>query len=490
MSALIIVPNSADWPGDFPGVSIVSARDYLTNPKYSDMRGAKVFNLSRSYRYQSLGYYVSLLAEARGHRPMPSIGTIQDMKSPLLARFASEDLNELIERSLAPLKTNKFVLSIYFGRNMAKRYDRLSRNLFNMYPAPLLRARFSRGRNWQLQSIGPIAANEIPESHWPFVMQVASEHFAGKRIRARRPRPTRYDLAILHNPDEANPPSDARALKQFERAAERLGFSVELITRDDYGRLAEFDALFIRETTSVTHHTYRFARRAAAEGLVVIDDPDSILRCTNKVYLAELLTRHAIPQPRTRIVSRGNADIVLSELGLPCILKQPDSSFSQGVVKVADKEDFSRQVHALLDRSDLVLAQEYLPTEFDWRVGVLDSRVLYVCKYFMAGGHWQIIHRDNAGRMREGDSECLPLDQAPPAVVRLALRVTRLIGDGLYGVDIKQVGRKLYVIEVNDNPSIDAGVEDEILGNRLYESIMQTIMHRIESQKIGHAAPR
>ena len=79
------------------------------------------------------------------------------------------------------------------------------------------------------------------------------------------------------------------------KAAESLAIRPELITRDDYGRLAEFDALFIRETTYVNHHTYRFARRAASEGLVVIDDPVSIVRCTNKVYLAELLQRYRIP---------------------------------------------------------------------------------------------------------------------------------------------------------------------------------------------------
>ena len=61
---------------------------------------------------------------------------------------------------------------------------------------------------------------------------------------------------------------------------------------------AEFDALFIRETTLVNHHTYRFARRAASEGLVVIDDPESILKCTNKVFLAELLSRHKMPMPQ------------------------------------------------------------------------------------------------------------------------------------------------------------------------------------------------
>src|SRR3546814_13790004 len=63
--------------------------------------------------------------------------------------------------------------------------------------------------------------------------------------------------------------------------------------------VAEFDALFIRETTAVNHHTYRFARRAAREGLVVVDDPLSILRAANKVFLAQLMERHRIPQPKS-----------------------------------------------------------------------------------------------------------------------------------------------------------------------------------------------
>ena len=326
MSILIVVNNPKDWPLSISGAQVVAAKAYLMDSVYSELRGIKVFNLSRSYRYQSLGYYVSLLAEARGHKPLPSISTIQDMKSQTITRFVSDDLYELIQRNLAPLKSEEFDLSIYFGRNVARRYDQLSLSLFNLFPAPLLRARFVRNRSWQLQSIGPIATNEIPPDHMPFVMEFAAAHFAGKLVRRRQRRHARYDLAILHNPKEAHPPSDARALKRFVKAAQQLDLDVELITRDDYGRIAEFDALFIRETTSVNHHTYRFARRAVAEGLVVIDDPDSILKCTNKVYLAELMARHRIAAPKTSIVNRANV-AAAATLPMPCILKQPDSAF-------------------------------------------------------------------------------------------------------------------------------------------------------------------
>src|SRR5690606_28318399 len=125
-----------------------------------------------------------------------------------------------------------------------------------------------------------------------FVIEAAQEYFAGRNRRVRKRRVPRFDLAVLVNPDEEEPPSDEKAIQRFQKAAETVGLDFELITRDDFHRLAEFDALFIRETTAVNHHTFRFAQRAAAEGMVVIDDPDSILRCTNKVYLAELLDRH------------------------------------------------------------------------------------------------------------------------------------------------------------------------------------------------------
>ena len=80
MSILIVTNVRKDWPAEVQNAEVVDARAYLTDPKYSELRGAKIFNLCRSYRYQSSGYYVSLLAEARGHKPLPSVTTIQDLK--------------------------------------------------------------------------------------------------------------------------------------------------------------------------------------------------------------------------------------------------------------------------------------------------------------------------------------------------------------------------------------------------------------------------
>jgi glutathione synthase/RimK-type ligase-like ATP-grasp enzyme len=280
-------------------------------------------------------------------------------------------------------------------------------------------------------------------------------------------------------------PSDPKALARFARAAEKLGMQTTFIGRDDYTRLAEFDALFIRVTTSVNHYTYRFARRAAAEGMVVMDDPESIVRCTNKVYQAELFRRHGVAIPKTLVVHRGNAAIVGTELGFPCVLKEPDSSFSAGVVRVSEPAELEVQLKRLLSKSELVVAQEFVPSAFDWRVGVLDGKALYVCKYYMARGHWQIQQAQSATKRRYGRSETLPVEAAPPAVVDLALRAARLIGDGLYGLDIKDVDGRLVVMEINDNPSVEAGCEDLHLKDELYATIMQTFHARLERRGLG-----
>lgn len=486
MSILIVVNNPNNWPLEIPNVELVSARSYLLDRRYSELRGAKIFNLCRSYRYQSIGYYVSLLAAARGQIHLPSVTTIMEMKSPAIVRFVSGELHELIQKSLAPIQSPEFTLSIYFGRNLAQRYNRLSLQLFNLFQAPLLRAHFvNNGGSWYLQQISPVAASDIPGDHRPFVVEVASQYFTGRRISAPKRAVTRYDLAILHDPREKEPPSDEVALQRFVRAAESMDLGVDLITKDDYSHLAEFDALFIRETTSINHHTYRFALRAKREGLVVVDDPESIIKCSNKVYLAELMERCHIPTPRTLIVHRENVDSIVPELGLPCVLKQPDSAFSEGVVKVETVQQLREEAERLLEKSELVVAQAYLPTTFDWRVGIFDGKPLFVCKYYMAGKHWQIVKRSAAGLSRYGRVETLPVEEAPASVVRMATRAAQAIGEGLYGVDVKQSARRCYLIEVNDNPNINAGVEDAVLKDGLYACIISTLVRRLERRREG-----
>jgi glutathione synthase/RimK-type ligase-like ATP-grasp enzyme len=219
--------------------------------------------------------------------------------------------------------------------------------------------------------------------------------------------------------------------------------------------------------------------------MVVIDDPLSIIRCTNKVYLNELLVREGIPAPKSRLIFKSNPYSfvqVADSLGAPFILKIPDGSFSNGVKKVENEAEYSQTLNDFFGRSAIVLAQEYLPTDFDWRIGVLNGEPLYACKYFMAKGHWQIYYHQNSGKSRSGMAEAVPMYKVPKAILKNAIKATSLIGKGLYGVDLKMIGEKGVVIEINDNPSIDYGVEDAILGDELYYRIINDFVRKLENK--------
>lgn len=480
---LVVIDDFKDWSPEWAGYNVVLAEDYLTRPEFT-AGDYKIVNLCRNDRKLSTGYYISLLAEARGHRAMPTARTLQNLTSKRIYSDVLDELNTTVQKSLARIIQEDFALSVYFGQNLAERHSHLSQQLFTLFPCPLFKVQFCyTDRGWEIQSIKPMGLSQAPQSHL-FKVKEAMDAFLSRRWTSGRDRVnTGFDIAILHNPAEKQAPSDRRALNHFIRAGEALGCNVELITRTDYPRLLEFDGLFIRETTAVDNHTYRFATKAQREGMAVIDDPDSIRRCCNKIYLHELLRRNRIPMPRTEMLYAKNAEQVATSLGFPMVIKIPDSAFSLGVFKVDSLGELRQKIAKLFKSSDFLIAQEFLPTDFDWRVGVLNNEPLFVCRYYMSEKHWQIYNHAKSARSKGGAADTVPIENTPAEVIQTALAATKLIGNGLYGVDLKQRGDDVYVIEVNDNPNIDSGVEDQIGGAEVYQRIMKNLLQRIEKTK-------
>lgn len=483
VSHVIVVDNRADWKDDLPDYPVVTARDYLSQPEFGE-RGMRVINLCRDYSYLATGYYVSLLAEARRHRVVPGVRTLSDLSRKSLYSLDAADLDEELAKQLKDTGDEKLECDIYFGRTRDARLQDVARQLFEIFPAPLLHAEIGRDHgNWRVTKIRPVSLNQLNVEQREFFRTALEAHLArpwrGRKSKGR----TRYDMAILYNYDDPLPPSDKKALRLFEKVGKQLGIGIDIIGRKDYAKLAEYDALFIRDTTRIDHYTYRFAKKAESEGMVVIDDPNSILRCTNKVYLAELLRAHRIPHPKTVILQEGRLEGLLEELSFPIVLKIPDGSFSKGVHKAHNREELEAITRELFKDSDLILAQEYVYTEYDWRIGILNRRPLYACQYFMSKNHWQIVDHKSDGGFSEGGFRTMPVEAAPDRVVKTALRAANLIGDGLYGVDLKQNERGVYVIEVNDNPNLEAGVEDGYLKDELYRAILMEFISRLERKR-------
>lgn len=488
MSWLVLV----DKPGDLSNADtphkVMTVRDYLLRPKlFGDMKPS-VINLSRSYGYQGSGYYCSLLAEARGHRVMPSVETIIELSRKQLYRIALPDLEDSLNKVVRGLKAmpeKDFRLTVCFGRPDDARFEAFGRLLFDWYRAPIIEVRASGEAWWSINRIRTLPITDLEDEQRALLID-ALERYTRRAWRPQRERthPFRYSLAVLYDPKADLPPSSPASLRHMAKVAARHGVEIEPIEKGDLDRLTEFDALFIRETTSIDNHTYRFARRATQEGMPVIDDPVSMIRCTNKVYLAELLAAHDVPMPKTVIVdSLKQAETLPEELGWPVVLKIPDGSFSRGVFKLDDAAALAEKLKDLLDESDLVLAQEFLPTSFDWRIGVLGGEPLFACQYMMAKAHWQIIRHEDGKEAEEGRFRSFAIEDAPPAVIETAIKAARLIGNGFYGVDLKETERGVVVIEINDNPNLDHGIEDAAGKDAVWDALVKWYITRLDARR-------
>jgi len=268
------------------------------------------------------------------------------------------------------------------------------------------------------------------------------------------------------------------ALQNFKLAAENLGQEFKFLFREDISEIPKYNAVFIRATTDPLYTAYIVSRTAWELGLKVIDDPESIQICANKIHQYALLEKFNVPHIPTIFLNKDELHHkkitkIFDTLDKPVVIKAPYTSFSRFVEKAACETSFREVAKRFFKRSDVLAVQKFTPTAFDWRVGVLNDEVLYVCKYMIPKGKWK-----HGAKLRGkptviwGRTVSLKKQNAPAQVKELALAACKVVGKGLYGVDIKEVNGEPVVVEVNDNPSIYAGYED-LRDKDLYTKIIK-----------------
>lgn len=477
---LILVEAAGDLAQHETPHKVMRLRDYIANPKLFTGRRPNVVNLARSYGYQSEGYYASLLAEARGHRVMPTVQSITELSRKTLYAQALPELNAAMAKDLDGQRPDAATQVFALGRSTNPKLAKFAKLLFDWFRVPVLEVTLAP-QKFEIERIRSLPIHTLKGEARAFFLESLETYTRRAWTAPKEKAQARWSLAVLLDPEEKTPPSSQASMKRLASVAAKMGVEVEPIGPGDLASLAEYDALFIRSTTAIDNYTYRFARRAEQEGMPVIDDTVSMLRCTNKVYLKELLELAGVPGPRTEVIAeKASLDGLLDRLGTPVVLKAPDGSFSRSVFKVSTEAELKERAKQLFEDTALIIAQEYMPTTYDWRVGVLGGQALFACKYKMARGHWQIIKHGEGGRITEGGSETLPVDQAPPAVIETALKAARLIGDGLYGIDLKENDRGVFVIEINDNPNLDSDVEGAVLKDALWTALIDWFSQRLE----------
>jgi glutathione synthase/RimK-type ligase-like ATP-grasp enzyme len=261
-------------------------------------------------------------------------------------------------------------------------------------------------------------------------------------------------------------PREEAALQNFKQAAEQQNHEFRFLFREDIDDIPKFNAVFIRATTDPLYTSYIVSRTAWELGLKVIDDPESIKICANKIHQYALFEKYNVPHIPTMFLNKDELHHkrianIFETLGKPVVIKAPYTSFSRYVEKAACETSFREIAKRYFKKSDTVAIQEFVPTQFDWRIGVLNDQVLYACKYMIPKGRWK-----HGAKLRGkptviwGRTVSMKKTNAPSRVRDVALKACRVVGKGLYGVDIKEVNGEFMVVEVNDNPSIYAGYED------------------------------
>lgn len=272
-------------------------------------------------------------------------------------------------------------------------------------------------------------------------------------------------------------PREEAALQNFKQAAEKSGSQFSFLFRENIKDIPNYDAVLIRATTDPLFTSYIVSKTAYEYGLRVIDDPESIKICANKIHQYALFEKYDVPRIPTIFLSKQELhhkkiNEVFKTLGKPVVIKAPYTSFSRYVEKAACETSFREIAKRFFKKSDVLAIQKFTPTAFDWRVGVLGNDILYVCKYMIPKGKWK-----HGAKLRGkptviwGRTESLQKKDMPPKLREVALKACSVVGKGLYGVDIKEVNGEYVVVEVNDNPSIYAGYED-LMDQDIYQRII------------------
>ncbi|MCB1615802.1 MAG: RimK family protein [Pseudomonadales bacterium] len=482
MYKTLLIVDDEDLDLEAEGLTVIGFQQYIADyPKKNEAK-TRIVNLCDTEHYLSKGYYCSLLAEARKHKVLPSVRTINALRG--FEVNLENSLGFRLPAKLTEMGEGPLRMVVFFGWVADPKWQKIARQFFERYPSPLLEMIFlHKADGWHV-SLKRIAWRDLSADEKAACMDRLQVFIESVWRQPTSKKRARWDMAILVDPEESHPPSDEGAINRFVKAAAKVGIHAEVISSPQKGEIAQYDALFIRETTAINHRTYQLASEAEREGLIVIDDPSSILRCCNKVFLHDAFTYNGVPSLPTWFAmsdSDQEIDNIEHRFNYPVVIKIPESSFSKGVFKAANRAELKDTLTRFMKDSTILLIQEYLYTEFDWRIGVLNGRPLYACRYHMARNHWQIYNHASKSH-HSGGYETLPTFEAPRKVLDAALKAARMVGNGLYGVDIKQQDKQAYVIEVNDNPSIEHKVEDAYLGNELYMQIMSEFAMRLEKR--------
>jgi len=274
-------------------------------------------------------------------------------------------------------------------------------------------------------------------------------------------------------------PGAARTQASFLRLVQGEDADLEVISS------ADLDVLFLRYNPSeeIGDDAWKqdagilFGRLAVAQGVLVLDDPDTLAFATDKLYF-----QHFPEDVRPRTIITRSLDRVMEfhrEHG-GAVLKPLLGYGGSDVYLLDDDADNVKQIVESLRRKGYIIVQEFLPAAArgDIRMFLMNGKPLVV------DGKYAAVRRVNP----PGDFRSNMTAGGKPAKAKITdreLRLAeaigpRLVADGLFLVGIDIVGDK--IVEINTiSPgglNIASKLEGVTFGNAVVEAIERKLEYR------------
>src|SRR5262245_58243365 len=232
---VILVDQQRDFPNAETPHKVIATSEYLARPRLFDSGRPKLLNLARSYAYQSKGYYASLLAEARGHRVVPTVETMLELREAKLYEHALPELEEELNRCARRADfqpEGEFKLLVCFGIARDARFEPFGRLLFDWFRCPALEVAVDTGSTWlAIDRIRMRNITRLGNGETAFFHAALHQHTQREWRDPKARTVAKYDLAVLYDPTEKMPPSSKDSIKHLARIAGRLSVDVEPIQR-------------------------------------------------------------------------------------------------------------------------------------------------------------------------------------------------------------------------------------------------------------------
>lgn len=233
-------------------------------------------------------------------------------------------------------------------------------------------------------------------------------------------------------------------------------------------QIEKLDAVIPRIGASITNYGAAVLRQFEVAGVYSVNESIAFTRARDKLRAHQLLARKGIGMPVTGFAHSANATEELIKMvgGAPLVVKLLESTQGKGVVLAETDKAAESVINAFRDLSANFLVQEFIEEAkgADIRCFVIADKVVAAMQRTAKEGEFRSnLHRGGTGHAVK----------LSPEERNMAIRVAKIMGLNVAGVDIIRSKHGPLVLEVNASPGLE-GIE-KVTGKDIAGLIIQFI---------------